>query len=100
MTQSASCTCLSQQEIWKYKVIKFKDYFNGNVKDFINNTETKEELPKSNVLYFELENDFWCCMRPSGTEPKIKFYMGVVGKDLEDAKKLVNDLTESMKGLM
>ena len=39
-------------------------------------------------------------MRPSGTEPKIKFYMGVVGKDLEDAEKLVEDLTYSMKGLM
>ena len=50
--------------------------------------------------YFELENDFWCCMRPSGTEPKIKFYMGVVGSNLEEAEILVKDLSDSMKGLM
>jgi len=87
-------------KIGKYRVIRFKDYSNGSIKDFANNKEEKEDLPKSNVLYFELENDFWCCMRPSGTEPKIKFYMGVVGENLEDAQKLVEDLTKSMKGLM
>ena len=88
------------KEIGKYKVVRFKDYSNGKILDNMNEKEIKENLPKSNVLYFELENDFWCCMRPSGTEPKIKFYMGVVGEDLEDAQKLVDDLTESMKGLM
>ena len=88
------------KEIGKYKVVKFKDYSNGNVVDFTNEKEEVENLPKSNVLYFELENDFWCCMRPSGTEPKIKFYMGVVGENLEDAQKLLEDLTESMKELM
>ena len=88
------------KEIGKYKVVRFKDYSNGNIKDFSNEIETKEDLPKSNVLYFELENDFWCCMRPSGTEPKIKFYLGVVGDSLEDAKRLVEDLTDSMKEIM
>jgi len=86
--------------IGDYKVEKFKDYLNGDVKDFKKLETHKENLPKSNVLYFELENDFWCCMRPSGTEPKIKFYMGVVGEDLENADKLVKNLTESMKKLM
>lgn len=86
--------------IGKYKVLRFKDYLTGEINDFIKQEKYKEELPKSNVLYFELENDFWCCMRPSGTEPKIKFYMGVVGRDLNDAENLVKDLTESMKGLM
>ncbi len=38
---------------------------------------TKTGLPSSNVLYYELENNNWCCVRPSGTEPKIKLYMGV-----------------------
>ena len=52
------------------------------------------------MLYFELENDFWCCMRPSGTEPKIKFYMGVVGENLENAEEQLKDLAESMQGLM
>ena len=53
-------------------------------------------LPKSNVLYFELENDSWCCARPSGTEPKIKFYMGVKGTGLEDAEKRLEALTEAL----
>ena len=86
--------------IGKYKVIKFKDYLTGMVNDFEKNEVYKDELPNSNVLYFELENDFWCCMRPSGTEPKIKFYMGVVGSNLEEAEILVKDLSDSMKGLM
>ena len=88
------------KEIGKYRVVRFKDYDNGKIIDFKNEKETTEQLPKSNVLYFELKNDFWCCMRPSGTEPKIKFYMGVVGENIEDAKGLVEDLTESMKELM
>ena len=86
--------------IGKYKVLRFKDYQKDFVNDFIKNETYQENLPKSNVLYFELENDFWCCMRPSGTEPKIKFYMGVVGSNLENAEELVKDLAESMKGLM
>jgi len=53
-------------------------------------------LPKSNVLYFDLENDSWCCARPSGTEPKIKFYMGVKGTDLADAEAKVKALTDAV----
>ena len=48
-------------------------------------------------MYFELPDDEWCCARPSGTEPKIKFYMGVKGKSLEDAKKQLEQLTEDVK---
>ena len=88
------------KNIGKYNVVRFKDYLTGTIKDFKESKIYKENLPNSNVLYFELENDFWCCMRPSGTEPKIKFYMGVVGNDLENAKELVKDLADSMKGLM
>lgn len=86
--------------IGKYKVVRFKDYLTGEINDFVKEEKYKEDLPKSNVLYFELENDFWCCMRPSGTEPKIKFYMGVVGENLNNAEELVKDLADSMKGLM
>ena len=57
-------------------------------------------LPKSNVLYFELPNNCWCCARPSGTEPKIKFYMGVVGNSLEDAQSRVEKLTEDLKSIL
>ncbi len=86
--------------IGKYKVLRFKDYQTGIINDFEKDEKYREDLPKSNVLYFELDNDFWCCMRPSGTEPKIKFYMGVVGKNLENAEDLVTDLAESMQELM
>ena len=86
--------------IGTYKVLRFKDYDVNLVKDFARNEDYSENLPKSNVLYFELDNDFWCCMRPSGTEPKIKFYMGVVGENLENAEELLKDLADSMKGLM
>ena len=86
--------------IGEYRVLRFKDYQLDEIKDFVKEETYKSNLPKSNVLYFELENDFWCCMRPSGTEPKIKFYMGVVGKDLKNAEELLKDLTESMKSLM
>ena len=53
-------------------------------------------LPVSNVLYFDLENDSWCCVRPSGTEPKIKFYMGVKGTSLEDSDKRLEALKEAV----
>lgn len=85
------------KEIAGEKVISFGDY----QKQTIYNNETGEEkstnLPKSNVLYFELTNDSWCCMRPSGTEPKIKFYMGVKEKNLEDADKKLAELENAMK---
>ena len=88
------------KQVGQYEVLKFRDYLYGNVTDCKEERTYKENLPKSNVLYFELENDFWCCMRPSGTEPKIKFYMGVKGENLEEANKLVEGLTEGMKELM
>ena len=59
------------KEIGKYKVLKLRDYSNGKIKDCITGETYNEDLPKSNVIYFELENDFWGCIRPSGTEPKI-----------------------------
>jgi phosphoglucomutase len=79
------------------KVREFRDYD----RDVAVNLETGEQkatgLPKSNVLYFDLTNDSWCCARPSGTEPKIKFYMGVKGTSLEDADARVKKLTEDLK---
>lgn len=78
-----------------FKVISFRDY-QENVIIKEDGTKTETGLPKSNVLYFELENDGWCCMRPSGTEPKIKFYMGVKGTDLDDADAKLQALTDAM----
>ncbi len=85
------------KEFGDLKVVEFRDYKSGKT---INNETGKEGttgLPESNVLYFDLTNDSWCCARPSGTEPKIKFYMGVKGTNLEDAAAKVEKLTEDLK---
>ena len=79
------------------KVKEFRDYKSGETLDIATGTKGSTGLPSSNVLYFELENDSWCCARPSGTEPKIKFYMGVKGNSLEDSKAKVDKLTEDLK---
>lgn len=79
------------------KVINFRDYETDKALHLESGEVSSTGLPKSNVLYFELENDSWCCARPSGTEPKIKFYMGVKGNSLADAKDKVGALTESLK---
>ena len=62
--------------------------------------ESKSGLPKSNVLYYELENDAWCCVRPSGTEPKIKLYIGVKGISDENASTELEALKEAMVKLV
>lgn len=80
-----------------WKVKKFRDYDVDKVVNYETGAEGKTGLPKSNVLYFDLTDDAWCCARPSGTEPKIKFYMGVKGTGLEDAKQKVQALTEALK---
>lgn len=82
------------------KVEKFRDYLNDVVIDMESGEKTTTGLPKSNVLYFELPDNAWCCARPSGTEPKIKFYMGVKGNSIEDAQAKVEKLTEDVKAVL
>lgn len=82
------------------KVLKFRDYETDRIVDMETGEETVTGLPKSNVLYFELPDNTWCCARPSGTEPKIKFYMGVKGDSLEDALAKVERLTEDLKACL
>ena len=88
------------KEIGKYKVKVFRDI----EKDIQKNMETGEitttGLPKSNVLYYELENNCWCCIRPSGTEPKIKLYMGVKTDTDEKSNKELEDLKQAMLKLV
>ena len=83
-----------------YDVTAVRDY----LKDEIVNVKTGEKkptgIPKSNVLYFELTEDAWLCVRPSGTEPKIKLYFGVVGKDLADADEKSEKLAVIVKDLL
>ena len=89
------------QKIGDYKVLKFKDVEKDIVKDNLTGNITKTGLPQSNVLYYELEDNSWCCIRPSGTEPKIKLYMGIKGSSQEDAdsklEKLKNAMLEIIK---
>jgi len=85
------------KKLGKYKILKIMDCSLGIEKDLATGEEKKLDLPKSNVLRYTLENDCWCAVRPSGTEPKIKFYMGVRGNSLEEAEKDLADLTEAMR---
>ncbi len=87
------------KEFGKFKVTAVRDY-DLNTITKADGTVTETGLPKSNVLYFDLENNCWCCMRPSGTEPKIKFYMGVKGTDLKDAEKELKELTDEVLKLL
>ena len=81
-------------------VVSMRDYESGKVLNPETGEESETGLPKSNVLYFDLTNDSWCCARPSGTEPKIKFYMGVKGSSLEDAAEKNAKLTENLKAVL
>ena len=88
------------EKIGEYKVLKFKDIEKDFVKDMVTGEVTKTGLPKSNVLYYELEDDSWCCVRPSGTEPKIKLYMGIKGKTDEEANEKLEKLKEAMLNIV
>ncbi|MBR5944994.1 MAG: phospho-sugar mutase, partial [Lachnospiraceae bacterium] len=82
------------------KVKEFRDYDTGVTLNLETGAKGSTGLPKSNVLYFDLEDNAWCCARPSGTEPKIKFYMGVKGTSLDDAKAKNEALTNAIKALI
>ena len=62
--------------------------------------DTKIKLPKSNVLYFDMDDNAWCCARPSGTEPKIKFYFGVKGTSLTDADEKLDKVKNALMSLV
>lgn len=84
------------EEIGGYKVLSARDYKLDTIKDMKTGEITPTGLPNSNVLYYDLSDNAWLCARPSGTEPKIKFYFGVVGTSLEDADKKSAALAESV----
>ena len=83
-------------KIGNLKVISFRDYENNIIKNLATGETTTTGLPKSNVIYYELENDAWCCVRPSGTEPKIKFYMGVKSSSIEKAEEELKQLEKAI----
>ena len=84
------------EKLGDYKVLEFRDYAESTVKNMVTGEISKTDLPKSNVLYYELEKDAWCCVRPSGTEPKIKFYLGVKEESLEKAGEALKVLGEEV----
>lgn len=84
------------EQLGEYKVLAVRDYQTDVRKDMVSGEVGVTGLPKSNVLYYELENQSWCCVRPSGTEPKIKFYFGVRGTSFEDAQNKFDGLKKAM----
>ncbi len=87
----------SPKTFGEWTVEEFRDYGADRLVNLKTGEEGKTGLPSSNVLYWQLSDDAWCCARPSGTEPKIKFYMGVKGTSLSDADAKVAALTEAVK---
>lgn len=79
-----------------WDVVEFRDYKTKECTDIKTGAKSDTGLPVSNVLYFDLTDNAWCCARPSGTEPKIKFYMGVKGTGLDDADDKLNKLTDAV----
>lgn len=88
------------KEIGGYKVVAFRDYKTGIIKDIATGNESSTGLPASNVLYFDLEDDAWVCVRPSGTEPKLKLYFGIKGKNEEDAQGIASKMNDSLQKLV
>lgn len=84
------------KELGGFKVLACRDYKSDCRRDMITGETTSTGLPTSNVLYYELENNAWCCVRPSGTEPKIKYYFGVKGENFKDAEEKLEALKKAM----
>ncbi len=87
-------------EVGGYQVRKARDYQAETVKDIQTGEVTGTGLPKSNVLYYDLTDDAWLCVRPSGTEPKVKFYYGIKGSSLADADEKSAKLGEEVLSMI
>ena len=80
------------KKLGKYNVLSVGDYLTGKIKNNQTGEETSTGMAKSNVLYYYLNDNAWCAVRPSGTEPKIKFYIGVKGESAEDADEKLAEI--------
>lgn len=87
-----------------YTVTAARDYKAGTIMDMASGAVRPTGLPSANVLYYEMNDGAWLCVRPSGTEPKIKFYYGVKGASMEDAdarsEKMGAELTELVNKML
>ena len=88
------------KEIAGLEVLWARNYDNDTATNMKNKAVVPTGLPKSNVVYYELEGGAWLCVRPSGTEPKIKFYYGVIGKDFDDAQKKSEEFGEAVNKMI
>lgn len=84
------------RELGNYKVLRVRDYKKDEITDLETGKVVPTGLPESNVLYYELTDNAWCCVRPSGTEPKVKFYFGVKGSSFEDSQNRLENLKNAM----
>ena len=87
-------------KIGAYEVLRARDYKADTIKDLDTGEVTATGLPNSNVLYYELSEDAWLCVRPSGTEPKVKFYYGIKGTSLEDADEKSAELGKKVLAMI
>ncbi|MDO4262266.1 MAG: phospho-sugar mutase [Eubacteriales bacterium] len=88
------------KQIGEYRVLAVRDYDRDVRTDLATGETSSTRLPRSNVLYYELERGAWCCVRPSGTEPKVKFYMGVRKESLPAAEAALAGLKKAMTELV
>ena len=79
-----------------FTVLSARDYDRDVIVDMKTGEKKPTGLPKSNVLYYDLNDGAWCCARPSGTEPKVKFYMGVKGTSFDDAQTKLAALSDAV----
>jgi len=84
------------KQIGEYQVIAVRDYEAGTRVELKSGKKNSTELPKSNVLYYELERNAWCCVRSSGTEPKVKIYMGVKEDSMAAAEMAIDGLKKAV----
>jgi len=88
------------KQIGNEKVIKIKDILASEEKDVLLDKTNKIDLDKSNVLYYEFEDESWCAVRPSGTEPKIKFYIGTKGNTKKEAEEKMEEIKKGINELI
>ena len=88
------------EEVGGYKVVSARDYKLDTIKDMAAGEVKPTGLPASNVLYYDMNDGAWMCVRPSGTEPKIKFYYGVKGTSLEDAESKSKVFGEAVQAMV
>lgn len=88
------------KEVAGYEVLSARDYKKDTIKNMSTGEVTPTGLPNSNVLYYDLTDNAWLCVRPSGTEPKIKFYFGIVGTSLEHADKKAQEFADAIQKMV